>query len=375
MSAPLSIRGLTRHFPGSATPTVEGLDLEVPAGGCVALLGPSGSGKSTVLRLVAGLDTPDGGDVAVDGRSLAGVPTEGRRTVLVFQKPRLFPHLDVLDNVAFPLAVTGLRRREARRDATRFLELVGLGDFSRRRPGTLSGGQEQRVALARALAARADVILLDEPFSALDPAVRAEMHTLLTELRAAVEPTILLVTHDRHEAAVLADTVAVLLDGRIAQHDTVSVLHAQPSSLAVNAFLGGRNVIPGHVSRGFHRSALGVLELPRVTAGESPAALVIRQESVRLTARGDSAADLTGTVVSAVDQGPRALVEVEIQGGPSETSISLIVAEVGGWAAPHVGDAVGVVLPLEQRHVLALGQDDAGPGAAVAAPGISLGAG
>lgn len=346
VSAPLTIHGLARHFPGAPAPTVDGLDLDVPAGGCVALLGPSGSGKSTVLRLVASLDTPDDGDVRVAGRSLRGVPAEHRRTVLVFQRPRLFPHLDVLDNVAFPLAVAGARRRQARLDAARFLDLVGLADLAGRRPGTLSGGQEQRVALARALAARADVLLLDEPFSALDPSVRAEMHALLIELRAAVEPTLLLVTHDRHEAAVLADTVAVLLDGRIAQHDAVGHLYDQPASLAVHAFLGGRNAVAGHVRGGVHHSALGALALPPsgdVTDG--PGSLVFRQESVRLVTALDPAADVVGSVAAVRPEGPRALVDVLADGVP-------VVAEVGAWDAPRVGDAVGVVLPLARRHVV-----------------------
>lgn len=343
MSAPLALRGLTRQFPGTSHPTVDRLDLDVPAGGCVALLGPSGSGKSTVLRLVAGLDTADAGDVRVGGRSMAGVPTEERRTVLVFQRPRLFPHLDVLDNVAFPIAVAGLRRRPARAEAARFLDLVGLADLARRRPTTLSGGQEQRVALARALAARADVLLLDEPFSALDPSVRAEMHTLLIELRAVVESTILLVTHDRHEAAVLADTVAVLLDGRIAQHDTVANLHARPGSLAVNAFLGGRNAVSGHVLRGAHHSPLGVLQLADRGYPDGPAHLVVRQEDVHLT-RPDRAA-LIGAVTAVRSEGPRALVEVTAAG-------IRLTADIRSWEAPTPGAPIGIDLPVERRHAI-----------------------
>ena len=156
-------------------PVVDGLDLSVPAGGCVALLGESGSGKSTVLRLVAGLEPLRAGAVVVAGRDVSQVPAERRRTALVFQRPRLFPHLDVRDNVAFALVVAGASRRSARERAEAYLDLVGTGHLARRRPSTLSGGQEQRVALARALAAEPDVLLLDEPFSALDPRLRAEM--------------------------------------------------------------------------------------------------------------------------------------------------------------------------------------------------------
>ncbi len=343
--AGLRLAGLTRWFPGAAEPTLDRLDLGVPATGCVALLGPSGSGKSTALRLVAGLDTPDDGDVLVAGRSLRGVPTERRRTAMVFQRPRLFPHLDVLDNVAFPLAVAGARARRARTDARRFLDLVGLADLARRRPASLSGGQEQRVALARALAARPDVLLLDEPFSALDPGLRTEMHELVCELRAAVEPTILLVTHDRREAAVLADTVAVLLDGRIAQHDTVSGLYTRPASMAVHRFLGGRNAVPGTVVGREHRSALGVLRLPPGDGPDGPGTLVVRQEALTLLAPGDPSADVVGTVRDVVRTGPRAAVEVEVSG-------AVVVCEVGPHDSPRRGDAAGVRIPLAQRHVL-----------------------
>lgn len=346
MSATLTISGLTRWYPGAETSTLDAVDLAVPAGGCVALLGPSGSGKSTALRLVAGLDSPDAGTVLIDGRSVAGVPPERRRTVLVFQSPRLFPHLSVLDNVAFPLAVAGSARGQAREDAAQFLDLVGLASFARRRTATLSGGQEQRVALARALAARPDVLLLDEPFSALDPAVRAEMHTLLVELRAAVEPTILLVTHDQNEAAVLADTVAVLLDGRIAQHGRIDQLYARPASLVVHSFLGGRNAVAGQVADGAHHSALGALDLPAdAVVADGPATLVVRQEAIGLVPPTDPRADLAGVVSAVSAQGPRAQVEVAV------TGVSL-TAESGPGERLEPGDRVGVVLPLDQRHAV-----------------------
>lgn len=365
MSGQLTIHGLTRRFAGAASPVLDGIDLVVPAGRCVALLGPSGAGKSTALHLVAGLDTPDAGDVLIDGASMRAVPAERRRTVLVFQQPRLFPYLSVLDNIAFPLAVAGARRTAARRGATRFLELVGLADLARRRPASLSGGQAQRVALARALAARPDVLLLDEPFSALDPSVRAEMHTLVAELRAAVEPTILLVTHDRHEAAVLADTVAVLLDGRIAGHDTIGSLYSRPGSLAVHDFLGGRNTIHGHVHAGVHHSALGALALPAPVA-DGPGALVLRQEAVALTSPTAPAADLVATVRAVTSFGPRSVVDVVVAG-------LTLVADVAAWDAPARGDQVGVVLPLTQRHVV-VGARPAATGAPLARAGAPVAA-
>jgi putative spermidine/putrescine transport system ATP-binding protein len=341
VSAELVVRGLVRRFGG--TPVLAGVDLAVPAGECVALLGPSGSGKSTVLRLVAGLDTPDAGRVHAGGRDLTGLPPERRGTAMVGQRPRLFPHLSVLDNVAFPLAVAGRRRREARAQAAEHLALVGLADLAARRPATLSGGQEQRVALARALAASPAVLLLDEPFSALDPGVREEMHRLLADLRAAVAPTVLLVTHDRQEATVVADTVAVLLDGRIAQAGPAEELHTRPATLAVSRFLGGANEVPGQVEGGAHVSALGRLALP-VPVAAGPGVLVVRQEAVAVTGPGDDA-DATGTVTRVTPRGARRRVEVATPAGP-------LSAEVGPGLAPAPGSAVGLVLPVAQRWVV-----------------------
>ena len=343
MTGHLDVRALRRTFPG-APPVLDGIDLEVPAGGCVALLGPSGSGKSTVLRLIAGLDTPDSGRVLIDGRDVAGVPTEHRRTAMVFQQSRLFPHLDVRDNVAFPLVVSRTPRRQAREQADRFLELVGAAELAARRPASLSGGQKQRVALARALAADPDVLLLDEPFSALDPTVRSEMHRLLGELRAVVEPTLLLVTHDRSEAAAVADTVAVLLHGRIEQHDAVDRLYARPASLAVSRFLGGLNEIPGQVADGVHHSTAGALDLTEGKPGEwdGPAVLLVRQEEVGLVDPKDPATHLRGRVERVTTQGVRCLVEVATRAGT-------LHAETPPGRRWVPGQEVGLVLPPAQR--------------------------
>ena len=346
MSNALRIIGLSRQFDRSQPPTLRGLDLEIPAGGCVALLGPSGSGKSTLMRLVAGLDTPDAGDIEVDGRSVLGVPPERRGAALVFQRPRLFPHMSVLDNVAFPLLVSGVTKREARSSAAQFLELVGVADLDRRRPASLSGGQEQRVSLARALAARPSVLLLDEPFSALDPELRSEMHDLVVSLRATVEPTILLVTHDRDEAGAMADTVAVLLGGHIVQHDAIDVLYRAPATLDVHTFLGGRNAVPGMLGVGVHHSPLGALEVSeRSLLPGSPATLVIRQESVRVVGACEGESHVGGVVMRLLRAGARRSVEVDCEG-------VRLTGEVESGLELHVGQRVGLVLPARERHVL-----------------------
>ncbi len=341
MTPGLELSRITHSYPGPG-PVLEDLDLAVPTGGCVALLGPSGSGKSTVLRLVAGLEAPVGGRILIAGRDVARVPPQRRRAALVFQQPRLFPHLDVLDNVAFAPTVAGARRRHARESAGRYLELVGMRHVSGRRPGTLSGGQQQRVALARALASEPDVLLLDEPFSALDPSLRTEMHELLVQLRSVVEPTILLVTHDRHEASVLADTVAILRRGRIVQHDLPEVLHARPVDLEAHRFLGGLNAVPGQVEGGVHVSPLGRLDVD-AQVPDGPATLVMRQESLSLGASGASCT-VTGSVVGVRTTGARAQVRVDVGG-------VVLVVETADRLRP--GDATGVVVPRAARHVVA----------------------
>lgn len=343
MTAYLRIESLSRRHPGSATPALDGLTLDVARGEALALLGPSGSGKTTALRLVAGLDEPDGGDILLAGRSLAGIPPERRGISLVFQRPLLFPHLSVLDNVAFSPRMAGASRAEARREAGRFLELVQLSGYGERSVRALSGGQEQRVALARALAAEPDVLLLDEPFSALDPRLRTEMHRLLSELRAVLEPTIILVTHDQYEAAVVADTVAVLVDGQLLQRGTSQELYTHPASLIVSRFLGCINEIPGVVRDGVHYSSLGELDVPGTQNGEG--ILTVRQEAVSLIGASEGIADAMGQVTAITATGARHTIAVRC-------NLVTITAEVGPAISVHLGDQVGVLLPLGQRHVI-----------------------
>jgi putative spermidine/putrescine transport system ATP-binding protein len=343
MSATLELSGLTRTYPGSLEAALAGLDLVVPAGRCVALLGPSGSGKTTAMRIVAGLDAPDAGDVRIDGASVLGHPPERRGMAMVFQRPLLFPHLSVLDNVAFSARMAGASRREARASAARYLDLVQLGAYADRRTATLSGGQAQRVALARGLAAEPSVLLLDEPFSALDPLLREDMHRLVLELRAVLEPTILLVTHDQQEAVTLADTIAIMTEGRVLQHGDVQQLYGAPESLAVHRFLGGLNEFPGVVEGDCHVSSLGRLELDRRTPrADGPAVLVARHEAVDLVDPEDDAADAVGRVSRVVALGATCLVEVAAAGG-------VIHAELPTVLGPRAGQRVGVRIPLAAR--------------------------
>lgn len=344
----LRLEGLTRVHRPDVPPALVDFDLEVPAGSCTAVLGPSGSGKSTVLRLTAGLDEPTAGRVHLDGTDLTGVAPERRGMAMVFQRPLLFPHLSVRDNVAFADRVRGVPRRPARRRADDYLELVQLGGFGDRPARALSGGQEQRVALARALAAQPRVLLLDEPFSALDARLREEMHELLADLRMRLDPTILLVTHDVAEADALADAVAVLDRGRLLQAGPMRDLYSRPASLAVSRLLGGRTEVPGTVRSGVHRSPLGALAVPGEVA-DGPGVLVVRHESVALTGADDPGADAVGTVVRVRRRGLRALVTVEVTGDGGTAAVD---AELEPGREARTGRAVGLRLPVTDRWVV-----------------------
>ena len=294
MSADLELRDVSfRHIPAGEY-AVRNFSLEVAAGQMVALLGSSGSGKSTVLRLAAGLEDPQDGDVLIGGSSALGIAPQKRGITMMFQKPLLFPHLSVIDNVAFAGRIAGRSRRDARANAARFLDLVHLSHLAQRRSRQLSGGQEQRVSLARALAANPAVLLLDEPFGALDAAVRASMYDLLEEVRAVLDPTIVLVTHDLAEAA-LADHVAVLGNGSVAQLGTVAELHAKPRSVDVARLLGGFNEIGGQVVDDgvqgvLHRSSAGIVSLlHQGDLAHGPATLLVHRHSVRLHPRSERA--------------------------------------------------------------------------------------
>lgn len=346
MTATLELTGLGRRYPGSETLALDDVSLVVPAGACTAVVGPSGSGKTTLLRLIAGLDQPTHGVVSLDGRDLNRTVTEARGMSMVFQKPLLFPHLSVVDNVAFSARMSGQSHPAARQHARRYLDLVELADYAGRGSGQLSGGQQQRVALARALAAEPQVLLLDEPFSTLDAALRDSMHDLLRRIRAELDPTIVVVTHDQREAASVADSIAVLNHGQLLQHDTVDQIYARPASVEVHRLLGGQNVIVGEIHNGLHHSALGTLELPpQLATPNRTAALVFRQESVRLT--DHDGAKIRGLVTATDRLGPRRRITCQV-------AKVTVIAEVSAGLAPMIGSTVGIELAVSDRHVVPL---------------------
>lgn len=340
MTSAIALRQVTKHFVDRQSAALVGVNLDVLPGTCTALLGPSGSGKSTILRIIAGLENPSGGQVLLNGRDITGVLPEKRNVGLVFQRPLLFPHLSVIDNVAFADRAAGRPWRIARERALPYLDMVQLADLGRRRVGSLSGGQEQRVALARALAAQPTILLLDEPFSALDAELRHEMHELLADIRRQLAPTVVLVTHDRDEAATVADRIAVIENGQLLQHDTVDRLYHRPASIAVARLMGGENFVSGMTVDGIHHSGLGSISVDESTP-EGPGVLLFRQESVGISAGHLPAATsnrLRGSVAAISRTGLRRRATVRI-------NTEEIQVELPATLEVSVGDPMTVDLP------------------------------
>ena len=356
----MSVRGLSKNY--GAERALTNFSFDLPAGELLALLGPSGCGKSTLLRLVAGLLEPDAGDVRLDGASVAKLPPERRGLGMVFQRPNLFPHLNVERNVAFGLGVRGRPRREVGERVAQALQTVQLSGFGRRFPSGLSGGQAQRVALARALVTEPRLLLLDEPFSSLDAALRGEMRELLRAVQRRTGVTTVFVTHDQAEALELADRLGVMFGGALEQLGTPEEVFERPRTLQVARFLGSVNVLSGTLLR---RGAEAWLELPagrfRLAGGQDlPAGrrveVAVRPEriGVALYTGGASAGpgELIGEVVAASYRGVSTLYTVSTGVGPLE------VGDSSGLRLP-VGCAVRLTLPAE--GLWALVPDDPRP--------------
>jgi ABC-type Fe3+/spermidine/putrescine transport system ATPase subunit len=331
VSLALECTGLT-VAPGGA-PVLRGVDFAIPAGGRSVLVGPSGAGKTTLLRAIAGLEPLAGGAIRLGERSLDGVPPHKRRIAVVFQEPRLLPHLSVADNVALPLRAAGVGRDERVARARARLEEVGLGGFLDRGLPGLSGGEQQRVALARALCAEPDLLLLDEPLAALDPNRREDLRRLIARLQSERALTTLIVTHDRAEAAELGERVALMLEGRIVQHDEPRALFERPVSAAVARFFGVANLLRGTVRDGRLTWGGGELAVP---VGDGAAALAIRPEHVGV----DPGSGLRGRVLEAVYAGTVVKLVLDCDGHRLE-------AQVPPRDAPAAGEIVGLDLPLE----------------------------
>lgn len=247
MPAAVTFRSVSRHF--GAVKAVDNVDLTIAEGEFFAMLGPSGSGKTTCLRLIAGFEQPDGGEISILGQSANGVPPWKRNVNTVFQDYALFPHMTILDNVAYGLMVRGVDKATRHKAAEEALDLVKLGGYGGRRTGQLSGGQRQRVALARALVNKPSVLLLDEPLGALDLKLREAMQEELKGLQKRLGITFVLVTHDQGEALSMADRVAVFNEGRIVQSGAPEDIYNRPKTRFVADFVGSSNILSPSLSQ------------------------------------------------------------------------------------------------------------------------------
>ena len=326
----LRLSAVRKHF--GATVAVDGLDLDVPRGLVTALLGPSGCGKTTALRCIAGLERIDGGRIEVDGHEVAGpaghVPPERRRIGMVFQDYALFPHLTVLANVQYGL--TDLDRTARHGAAMDALELVGMAELAGRMPSALSGGQQQRVALARALAPRPGVILLDEPFSNLDAALRVSVREEVRTILRAAQATAVFVTHDQEEALSLADQVAVMADGQVHQVAPPYELYTRPATAFVARFVGDADVLPAtRITDHLVETSLGRLETTdRVHAERTE--VMVRPETLRLVPATDGNAVVEAVTYFGHDQ----LLQVRLADG------TMVRSRQGAYATARRGDRV-----------------------------------
>lgn len=265
---------------------LRGLSLRAERGAFVSLLGESGCGKSTLLKSIAGLIEAASGEIQLDGRSLLTVSPEKRGTVIVFQDLRLFPHMTVEKNIAFPMELRGLSREQRKKEAERLLDEVQLTGYGRRKIRELSGGQMQRVALARALAAEPSVLLLDEPFSGLDERLRAEMGSLVRRIHRERKITTILVTHDSREALQMSDRIVLMKEGSVLQCGTPEELFWRPASREAAEYFGRANYLRGSVQGGIFDC--GFLKAPLSASGrEGECEAMVRPFSIKLTGQGD----------------------------------------------------------------------------------------
>jgi len=327
------LEGLSRRF--GAVRALDGLDLELSPGELVALLGPSGCGKTTALRVLAGLEDADSGRVLVDGRDITGVPANRRDMGMVFQAYSLFPHLTAQENVEFGLRLRRRQTGERRTRAAEMLELVGISEHADRYPHQLSGGQQQRVALARALAIRPQVLLLDEPLSALDAKVRVQLRDEIRRIQIEVGTTSLFVTHDQEEALALADRVGVMRDGRLEQLDSPEAVYSRPATPFVADFVGLSNRLPGQVRDGMVEVLGNRLPLVDPSAPEGTVTAFVRPESIDVAADPDGA----GQVLAVSFLGPTSRVTVALDD-------TLLTAQIPSGRLTEVppGTAVRIVL-------------------------------
>lgn len=342
----ITLRDITKRF--GATVALESISLEVGDGELIALVGPSGCGKTTILRLIAGFETPDSGDILFDGQSVLGVPPERRKVGLVFQNYALFPHMNVFQNVAYGLkfAKGGGGRAERVHE---LLDLVGLKGLEKRMPSELSAGQQQRVALARALAPHPQVLLLDEPLSALDAKLRERLRLEIKKIQRALKITTIYVTHDQEEALAIADRVAVMSVARLEQVGSPQEVYHAPATDFVAQFIGQGNLLRGHIVHSEGETIILAVGGTRIRAHtresippDSAITALVRPERIRLNEPAENV--LMGTVRGKEFAGDAWHIHVETPAG-------VVVVKMGKNTVVE-GDVVQVGFSASDVYIL-----------------------
>jgi spermidine/putrescine transport system ATP-binding protein len=342
----ISLSGITRIFAGSI-PAVDHIDLDIHSGEFFTLLGPSGCGKTTLLRMIAGFEAPDEGRIFISGREMQDVPAHKRAVNTVFQSYALFPHLNVEQNIGFGLKMQGVKPPERKKRVNAIMELMQISPFATRSAAQLSGGQRQRVALARALVNEPEVVLLDEPLSALDAKLRAELQIELLRMQKRLGMTFIFVTHDQHEALVMSDRIAVMSKGKIQQVGPVLDVYEKPRNVFVAEFLGLSNIWAFEPAGQVARTAIGELTIAAPLNG--PGLAMIRPE--KLWIYNDTAAPpgrpniFPGTICEAIYMGASTQYRIELHCGQFLTAYDTNnQATERSWRA---GEAVAVELKPE----------------------------
>ncbi len=322
---------------------------QLKQGELFALVGPSGCGKTTLLKMIAGLLSPDQGEVSWEDRTITDLPPEKRNFSMVFQQPLLFPHLNVIENVSFGLVMMGMKKHHAAKKASEMLTAVDLNGLENRLPAELSGGQQQRVAIARALVMKPSLLLMDEPFSALDPDLRQTMRELMLHLHQSYQVTTVFVTHDQEEAFFLADRIGVMKEGELRQVGSPQQLYEHPESIEVASFLGIKNQLWGEFDEGMFRSEGFHLPLPpngREVKGTGW--LILRPEMLQVSPRSSSISKmypLEGKLVKV--KYIQGIYQLRVEVGSNFLEVTQ--PKQTNWLPEH-GELVTIHVPLKELH-------------------------